>query len=1136
MSTPGKSASEKRPPSGTRPAAERLQPKLKVGDVNDPMEHEAEAVAQRVVAGEPAATVSRMPAATEKKPEPVRRAAAPEKKPEAVHRAAAPEKKPEAVHRAAAPEKKPEAVHRAASSAASPSMSQTAQHAVDTKGSGRPLDSSVRSPIESSTGSDLGHVRVHDDSQARESAASINARAFTYGSDIWMGPGESTGDLRLMAHEATHVLQQGGDTAHRLLQRTNGTSGGGGAAAATATMTEEEATPDLQTFKLPPIKARQRPLYEAWAAQNQLKRTMGYDRGEPDQKDSVWLPTVTLPQERLDTIQLTANFTGIKKLKVGTHEFTGNYTRLTNLLKVPQWDRTGRWLDFPMEVDHMIELQVGSWAGGSSGPANEIQNMELLDKSSNASAGSQTRISVRQNVEHFLEVTGQPHTRANVNTYLANHDVPFNRVVPATSGTGDGASQHWSRAEIQAGDHLQHVQGIGNIGEAGSPTSFALVSAGGTVLGQYPRTGDAQIISIPAGPDQRRVAGLIITSISLQANASTAARDAQVGSVQASLELPPQLTTIPAPMTLPLHSAGQYAAYLGDPPAIGDSNFSGLSPIHFEPPTIDGGELVASARLTPSIPLLGTTPIDVVLRGGNLAFVYFYSAGELALPLPGVHIDDATLGVMLGTEGFRAEGGIFFSVDRLGNGSLTAGVDGSGNFDAGGSFDFDSELFDQARIEVWYREHAFGGRGTLRIDRPGKVRGINQLSAEVTFGENHVEATGTVRPDIPGVDTATLRIEYSEAEGLVIGGTATLSDQVPGIRSGSLEAEVRRPPDGGPWALSAHGTAVPAIPGLDTTLTVTYDAGALTIEGSADYSRGMLSGSVQLGATNRTIDATGHPTDEIGTEIRVYGGGELTVRITPWLQGTVGVRFLPNGELELTGTIALPSTLDIFPEKRLDRNLFSINLDIPILGFAVAGQRVGIFATIGGGLDLSAGIGPGQLRDVGVSITYNPAHEDQTHIHGGARLVIPAHAGLRLFIRGALGAGIPIVSASLGLEVGGQLGLEGAAEASVDVDWTPSTGLVLDALGEIFVQPKFRFDLTGFLTVDADLLLTTINLYQKRWELAAFELGPNLRFGVRFPIHYQEGQPFDISMDDLQFEVPDVDTNALLGELVDKIV
>jgi hypothetical protein len=78
--------------------------------------------------------------------------------------------------------------------------------------------------------------------------------------------------------------------------------------------------------------------------------------------------------------------------------------------------------------------------------------------------------------------------------------------------------------------------------------------------------------------------------------------------------------------------------------------------------------------------------------------------------------------------------------------------------------------------------------------------------------------------------------------------------------------------------------------------------------------------------------------------------------------------------------------------------------------------------------------------------------------------------------------------------------------------------------------------LTGFLTVDADLLVTSINLYEKRWNLAAFELGPNLRFGVRFPIHYEEGKPFDISLDNLQFDIPNVDTHELLGEIIDKIV
>lgn len=70
----------------------------------------------------------------------------------------------------------------------------------------------------------------------------------------------------------------------------------------------------------------------------------------------------------------------------------------------------------------------------------------------------------------------------------------------------------------------------------------------------------------------------------------------------------------------------------------------------------------------------------------------------------------------------------------------------------------------------------------------------------------------------------------------------------------------------------------------------------------------------------------------------------------------------------MKGEVALPSTLDIFPEKRFDKELLSIGIDIPIVGVSVAGQRVGIFATIGGNVRLMAGVGPGQLRNVKLGI------------------------------------------------------------------------------------------------------------------------------------------------------------------------
>ena len=359
--------------------------------------------------------------------------------------------------------------------------------------------------------------------------------------------------------------------------------------------------------------------------------------------------------------------------------------------------------------------------------------------------------------------------------------------------------------------------------------------------------------------------------------------------------------------------------------------------------------------------------------------------------------------------------------------------------------------------------------------------------------------------------------------------------EVPGLRGGSLEAEIQRKPDGA-YKVSATGTAQPAIPGINSQVRLSYDDGVFDANVTAAYSRGMLSGELTLGATNRPVDPeTNQPAgDPQPSNVRAYGGGQVTVRLAPWLQGTVGIKLLPNAEIELRGEIGLPNAVDLFPRRAVEKNIFAINIDIPIVGVAVAGQRIGIFATIGGGVDVSAGFGPGQLRQLGLGITYNPDHEDQTHVTGRGQLYVPADAGLRLFVRGGLGAGIPIVSATAGLEVSGELGLQGALEANVNVDWRPAEGLEIEANAGIFVEPRLRLSVDAYVDVSADLVLTTIELYSNRWNLAGVEYGSGLRFGINFPIHYKEGEPFDIALDDIQFTVPDIDARSLITGVLDQ--
>lgn len=120
---------------------------------------------------------------------------------------------------------------------ASPAQAQTARLGADhmekttappivdeaLRSAGRPLDAATRAFFEPRFGRDFGAVRVHADARASETARSVDARAFTVGSDIVFGSGEyapDTADGRtLLAHELTHTVQQGAAVAERPIQR-----------------------------------------------------------------------------------------------------------------------------------------------------------------------------------------------------------------------------------------------------------------------------------------------------------------------------------------------------------------------------------------------------------------------------------------------------------------------------------------------------------------------------------------------------------------------------------------------------------------------------------------------------------------------------------------------------------------------------------------------------------------------------------------------------------------------------------------------------------------------------------------------------------------------------------------------------
>jgi hypothetical protein len=86
---------------------------------------------------------------------------------------------------------------------------------------GQPLDPATRAFMEPRFGHDFSRVRVHSDAVAERSAQDVNAHAYTVGHDIvfgagWFAPGTHQG-RRLIAHELTHVVQQGSELRRMIL-------------------------------------------------------------------------------------------------------------------------------------------------------------------------------------------------------------------------------------------------------------------------------------------------------------------------------------------------------------------------------------------------------------------------------------------------------------------------------------------------------------------------------------------------------------------------------------------------------------------------------------------------------------------------------------------------------------------------------------------------------------------------------------------------------------------------------------------------------------------------------------------------------------------------------------------------------
>jgi len=169
-------------PSGPEARPTLLQRKLAVGQVNDPLEHEADRVAEQVM---------RMP-----EPALQRKCAC-----------------GGACPRCQSDQQRTPQMKRMGRSHVGPTAAPPIVHEA-LGSSGQPLDSATRAYFEPRFGHDFGDVRVHSDALAAQSADAVHALAYTVGRDVVFARSRYAPDTaagqRLLAHELAHTVQQEG--------------------------------------------------------------------------------------------------------------------------------------------------------------------------------------------------------------------------------------------------------------------------------------------------------------------------------------------------------------------------------------------------------------------------------------------------------------------------------------------------------------------------------------------------------------------------------------------------------------------------------------------------------------------------------------------------------------------------------------------------------------------------------------------------------------------------------------------------------------------------------------------------------------------------------------------------------------
>ena len=1119
-----------------------IQPKLTVGGADDPMEKEADHVADQVVQKMDKESVARKPIFDSKN----------DKADDSVQRkVSGPSGSSTSGGGPGSSGSSSSGSGGAALGKSAGSVPAQVEHSIAaSKGGGSALPDGTRKEMEQTIGSDLSSVRVHNDSAAGKMSKDLGAQAFTHGKDVYFGSGnyspETKGGKHLLAHELTHTVQQ--DAVRRAPDVQRGTTGGSGGTGGTGGAgggTGGGDAVDPKTIFLPVFKKEHakeggitiegeveyKPDYDRKTAE---KETAKPGEGSTAQAD-IWDKAVKKDvEEKVKAMvekaaatssqkdQNTPNAEATYYLKdsrvapggLGFTVLIGTEKSIVENSLRPQWNKQG--LASTYDVDHVKELQLQG--------TNEITNMELLNSSANSSSGSLIKAQMKRKA-NLQKAAGEPEPYK----FKIDYGDGANQ---SNFGKQKQAADYWTKKDIVGGLHLKHFVGITDTnllkkvkGETEAIIYTSEVGGRGLIEKELKSMQNVGILAATYTPKPGNDEG-----------------KATKGSLDLNLQIPQagtyDMKGIPVYQIAGVINGGNIPRRRegkgGLQRILSKLQIAGLSPADIESAELDGKKgIVIKGVIHPTLDIVKGIDLDFYVQGKDFGISKTITAGDIKTPSP-FKITDAFLTIGGGTNGIFVEGTAMFEIKNLGKGSITGKGSSDGSFGIEGKFNFDKKLFKgDASVHVGYdNKQGWSIGGTLQLS--DKIKGIKEGSVTVEYANGVLTAIGTAKTTIKGIKDVKLQITMGPEESK-FEGDVTL-DKVPGIESGEGHLQIVKADD--KYSFSGSGKLIPAIPKVSSQIDFSFHDDVFTVDATLDYVNDRLSGSLHVGITNQDVeddDKSGgkaKPKGKNKGEFRVYGGGELKLKVTENVIATAGVNLLPNGEIEVKGGITLPGKFEVVPTLLdiKDQDIIPFpEISIPLFGIPLGVKTIGLNAFIRPKLTASVQLGPGSLTNVGAEITYNPAHPDDMTVTGQADFEFIASAGIKAGIEMGIGLDAGIADVEGGINLSAYI--NAAAEQPVfhtDIKYSPKTGFELN--GDVKAIVKAILGFSGTLFLEASVGVWRLKKTW-RWEKELFkkDIDTGVEIGFEFPFGYKDGKA-NASFDNLKFKYPKFDAG-----LIDKV-